>query len=123
MTIYYEGAKLTIEWSDDAKSSLEESEALVPPNKSACKRQLDALTKRLGDKGSLRSPDQFRNEDEQIYAIKTRCGLRAYGWFHTKRRGVFVISHYIFKTWKKMKKIDRDRATNNRVTYEAKDND
>jgi hypothetical protein len=60
----------------------------------------------------------MNNEDDGFYAIKARCGLRAYGWFHTHQRGVFVISHFIMKKHKKLKKRDKERMENNRKAYE-----
>ena len=70
----------------------------VPGNKDACPAQIVRLIKRLADFSRLHSRDQFVHEGNQIYAIKTRCGLRAYGWFDAYQgHAAFVISHYILK--------------------------
>ncbi len=116
MTILYEGTKLTIEVTKDALQSKHEISSQV--NNTACLTQLWKLTQRLADTGRLSSPDQFRHEGEQIYAIKARCGLRAYGWYHSQRRNVFVISHYILKKKEKLDPRDKQRAIKNRLTYE-----
>ena len=98
----YQGKRLRVELTDDAKESFIEATSYVPPNKDACTAQLIGLIRRLADFGRLRSPEQMNNEESGFYAIRARCGLRAYGWYHTKIRGVFVISHFIMKkknTW------------------------
>lgn len=117
--IYAKGARLTIEWTNDARATLPEAEAQVPGSKDACKAQLRALIKRLADVGKIFSQDQMRMEEDSIFAIKTRCGLRAYGWFHRQRRGVFVISHFIMKKKQKLNRGDLERAKKNRDQYEG----
>lgn len=116
--IFAKGVARTIEGTDDAQTTLAEAEAQVPGSKEGCKAQLYALIKRLADFGKLSSPDQMRLEGDQIFSIKTRCGIRAYGWWHRKRRGVFVISHFIMKKKDKLDPRDLDRAKQNRDRYE-----
>lgn len=115
-----QGASFTVEWTDSGEKTLADAEALVPSSHESCKAQLRVLIQRLADTGKLRSGDQFRHEGDHIYAIKTRCGLRAYGWFHRNRRGVFVISHCIMKKKNKLDPQDLDRAKQNRKLYEEK---
>jgi hypothetical protein len=99
-------------------TSFEAACAGVPGNKHACVDQLVRLTERLADFGTLHSLDQFRYEGDRIYAIKARCGLRAYGWFdHHQGRRVFVISHYILKRRDRFDARDRDRVLNQRLQY------
>jgi len=117
--IFAKGARLTIEWTDDAQATLPEVEAQVPGSKEACKAQLRALIQRLADVGKIFSQDQMRMEEDGIFAIKTRCGLRAYGWFHRRRRGVFVISHFIMKKTQKLNRGDLEWAKKNRDQYEG----
>lgn len=100
----------------DAEESLHEAEAGC---RESCRIQLYALIKRLADRGELRVPDQFVSEGNGIWAIKTRCGLRAYGWYHSRKRGVFVISHYINKKRQKMRRSDLERIERNRKSYET----
>lgn len=111
---FHSGTKLVIEFTDDAITSQMEAESHVPPNQAACKAQLRRLLQRLGDVGQLRSDDQWNTEADGFFAIKARCGLRAYGWFHRYRRGVFVVSHFIFKKRQKLDPADRVRAKGNR---------
>lgn len=118
MPILYQGLKLTIEATEDALWSKTEVVTQVPKNKAACLTQLWKLTQRLADTGKLNSPDQFRHEGDQIYAIKAKCGLRAYGWYHTQKRKIFVISHYVLKKQEKLDPRDKQRAINNRFIYE-----
>ena len=118
--IFSQGASLRIEWTDDGEESLKEAELQVPGSRDACKAQLRALIQRLAEIGKLRSGDQFRHEGDQIYAVKTRCGLRAYGWFHGNRRGVFVLSHFIMKKKDKLDPKDLNRAKEIRRLYEER---
>lgn len=116
--IFAKGAKLTIEGTEDARASLAEAEAQVPGSKEGCKAQLMALIQRLADIGKIFSPEQMRLEEDGIFALKARCGLRAYGWFHRQRRGVFVISHFVMKKAQKLDRRDLERARQNRNQYE-----
>ena len=123
MPIYYSGQKYTIEITEDGLSSRREAESCVPSNKKACIAQHIALIKRLADIGELKSPEQFRHEGEGVWAVKARCGLRAYGWYHGSRRGVFVISHFLLKKQQKLDRRDLDRAKRNREQYENSGDD
>lgn len=116
--VFAQGARLTIEWTEDAQTTLRQAESRVPGNHGACKAQMRALIKRLAETGKLRSPDHMRNEGDKIFAVKARCGLRAYGWYHRHRRGVFVISHFIMKKKDALDPQDLNRATRNRDSYE-----
>lgn len=115
--LFHSGAKLVIEFTDDANASLEEAESHVPPNQAACKAQLRRLLQRLGDVGRLQSPDQWNTEGDGFFAVKARCGLRGYGWFHKHRRGVFVVSHFILKKRQKLDPADMERAGKNREAF------
>ena len=74
--IFARGAQLTIEGTEDARASLVEAEAQVPGSKDGCKAQLRALIQRLADVGKIFSKDQMRLEEDGIFALKARCGLR-----------------------------------------------
>lgn len=117
--VFLQGAVLTIEFTDDAHTSLPQAEALVPGSKTACKTQLQVVIRKLANVGKIFSQDQMRLEEDGIFALKARCGLRAYGWYHRKRRGVFVISHFIMKKTQKLDRKDLDRAKENRDRYEG----
>jgi hypothetical protein len=114
--VFYQGAVRWIVHMPGAKESFDAACGLVPGNRDACPAQLVRLIQRLADIGRLNSPEQFVHEGDQIFAIKARCGLRAYGWFDTfKDRRVFVVSHYILKRRQKLDPadiviVDRNRA-------------
>ena len=118
MHVYYAGSHFKVMHTPDAKATQGEAEAHCTL---ACARQLDALIKRFADRGRLGSSDQFVNEGDKIWAIKTRCGLRAYGWYHTSQQGVFVISHYINKKRQKMLRADVERVNKNRKIFDPGD--
>lgn len=113
--LFYKGVTLEIVQTPDATECWKEVSANAPPN---CVAQLLRLAKRLADSGKLRSPDQFNNEDDGFWAIKANCGLRAYGWYHSSRRGVFVISHFILKKKQKLSPSDTERMRQNRRQYD-----
>jgi hypothetical protein len=120
---FHSGAKLVIELTTDALASLTEAESHVPDTHAACKAQLRRLLQRLAEIGTLKSPDQWNTEGNGFFAVKTRCGLRAYGWFHSSRRGVFVVSHFIYKQRQKLDPADIARAERNRQQlYESEKN-
>lgn len=102
-----------------AAASFDEACADVPGNRDACPAQLQRLTERLADFGKLHSREQFRHEGDQIYAIKARCGLRAYGWFGAHEgRAAFIISHYILKRRDQFSSRDRELVLTNRKQNE-----
>ena len=107
----YQGAEFLIELADDATDTWCEVQSTATPT---CQVQLRRLIERFAEKGDLQSRVQMRNEGDGIYAIKANCGLRAYGYYHKKRRKVFVISHFVHKKSNKMRPADRERAVKNR---------
>lgn len=106
---------MSIERTLDAKESWKEVSDRAPDQ---CVAQLVRLAQRLADFKKLHSPDQFNDEGDGFWAIKARCGLRAYGWFHSKKRGVFVISHFILKTKPKLLPEDKERMKRNRKKHD-----
>ena len=106
----YQGRHLCVELSDDARKTLPAMQTADV----ACQKQLQRLVERFADMGQLQSPDQIRHEGDGIWAIKARCGLRAYGYYDTHRRNLFVISHFVHKKKQKMDPKDHKRAVDNR---------
>lgn len=114
--LFYKGRTFEIRWAADAKESQATAYGHADEN---CIAQLNRMIERFADHGKLHSPEQMNNEGDGIYAIKARCGLRAYGWYHSSIRGVFVISHFICKKKQKLDSADLDRSNANRRTYES----
>lgn len=112
MHVFYRGACLTVLMTEAARSARAEAESRVPGNQRACVARVRALLQRLADRGRLRVPDEFRHEGDAIWAIRARCGLRAYGWFDRDRdeRRVFIIGHYVLKKQNQARKADLKRA-------------
>lgn len=72
--------------------------------------QMDSRLKYLSEKGRLRCPDYMNNEHDGFYAVKTRKGLRAYGWFEQcAGKKCFIISHFIFKKQQKLASEDKNK--------------
>ena len=68
----------------------------------------------LANEGRLRSPDYWNTEgklpdDKHFYAIKVDK-VRAYGWFSSRHKGVFFISHFAFKKGQKLAQEDTNRV-------------
>lgn len=112
---FYSGTKLTIELTSDGEESLVEAESHVPASNDGCKAQLRHLLKLFAETGRLRSGEQINSEGDGFFAIKTRCCLRAYGWYHRYRRSVFMVSHFICKKRQKLNPADIARANKNRT--------
>ncbi|MEW8341001.1 MAG: hypothetical protein AB2708_14205 [Candidatus Thiodiazotropha taylori] len=118
--IFHRGAYKHIIFTTNGAESLKTAEDHVPPNRKACIAQLRRLLKQLGDRGSLRSPDQCRNEGNDIYAIKANCGLRAYGWFdHDENTdtSLFVVGLCVLKKKQKMDQSDRNQVIREREQF------
>ena len=121
MEVFYRGVRLSILRMPGAAATFDDACAAVPGNREACPAQLVRLIKRLADFGKLHSRDQFRHEGNQIYAVKARCGLRAYGWFDSHEgRAAFVISHYILKKRDKFDPADGRVVEANRTAFKEK---
>lgn len=127
----YKGIKLVIRYCEEPPSdekyspaadqapwfppSLLEALAHFPPNKhGGLMAKLAARRKQLADEGRLRSPDYFNTEGElpngkHFFAIKADR-LRAYGWFSSRHKDVFFISHFAFKKGQKLDRKDSNRV-------------
>lgn len=92
MRIFHAGAIFSVEITDAALESLQGFEQ-EHSNLVACYTQMLTLLKRLGDTGRLSTG--FRNEWDGIWAVKARCGLRAYGSYFKGRR--FVVAYVEYK--------------------------
>jgi hypothetical protein len=71
----------------------------------------------LADMGSLRSPDHWNTEGtlpdgKHFYAMKVDK-IRAYGWFSSRHKGVFYISHYAYKKGAKLAEEDTRKICSN----------
>jgi hypothetical protein len=114
--VYYKGESLTIYITENGKQSIRN---LSETHRDQITKELartNALTKRLGDTGWLRSPDQFRNEGDKFYAIKGGT-VRFYGWFEPN--GAFVISHAISKRHDKLESSDKKKMMRNQTEFRS----
>jgi len=72
---------------------------------------------RLADGASLRNPDRFNTEGElpdgkHFFAVKVGQ-IRAYGWYSTKYKRAFIVSHFVFKKKQKLDAADIRRVHTN----------
>lgn len=105
----------TVWLTDDAATTLAEAESLVPPNKAACKAQLRRVLERLANHHQVRNDDLFCFEEDGIFAVKARCGLRGYGWFQEyDGESAFIVAKFIMKKKQKADPQDLESAKRSR---------
>lgn len=117
MLLHHPGKSFAIVYLDATEATRDAAEALVPPNLRACIAQVDRVLLRLAEHGAVRDERLFRHEEDQIYAAKGRCGLRAYGffWHETPFGRAFIVSNYAMKKQDKAKPADLQRAKDARA--------
>ena len=112
---------MVVHTTSAGRDALGQAIALVPGSKKGCVAQMKGLIARLADFGYLRSPDQWNAEGNGLYAVKARCGLRAYGWFASESSGkVFVIGHATLKKNQKADPQDLQKTQDEREQYLAR---
>ena len=132
----HRGKKLTIRYCEAPPPGVESS-GWVPSSWStamqnfpASKRdgvaaKMKARRDRLAGGEQLRSPDHWNTEaklpdGKHFYAIKAGK-LRAYGWYSSRHRGVFYISHFAYKRGQKLAAEDTSQVIANwRMIEETK---
>lgn len=116
------GARIVIQHAEDEheKNFFEVLDAAFAKDEQ--KRKIAAKTmamlKRLADGGQLRNPDQMNTESnlpdgKKYFAIKPHKHVRVYGWFSSKHKGTFFISHFSYKNAKKLSAEDDNRVIQN----------
>ncbi len=109
----YEGEKYTIEWyySKNGESQpLEFFEGLPAIEQ----QRLFYIVKRLGDFGFVSDKTKFRNEGDDIYAMKPQPN-RFLSFFYDGNK--IIITNAFTKKAQKLRKQDKDRAINARADY------
>lgn len=113
----FQGLKLRIEYCDGCRASLDEALAAFGQvkHRDQARAKIRALLERLGNTGTLRTPKSFNTEAAlpgnagHFYAVKHH-ELHAYGWFSQKHPATFIVSHYTYKNWKKLRDADTERV-------------
>lgn len=120
MEVFSRGSHRQIIFLPETGSTLEESLARVPEKRrQSCQAQLFSVLEFLANRQEILNKDKFRNEGDGIYAVKTSCGIRGYGWFQQLEsgEGAFVISHFILKQTQKLNVRDLLRAKEARANF------
>jgi hypothetical protein len=124
----YVGARCTIRDCEEPGAG-DDPQGWVPPSwtealehipvskRDGIRAKMTARRQVLADKGQLRSPDYWNTEGDlpngkKFYAIKADK-IRAYGWFSSRHKGVFYISHFAFKKGPKLAAADTRRVVEN----------
>lgn len=111
--IAYKGEKYTIEWYYTAKGDsqpLEFFEELPAVEQ----QKLFHIIKRLGDFGFVSDTTKFRNEGDDVYAMKPQPS-RFLSFFYEGSK--IIITNAFTKKAQKLKKQDKERAINARADY------
>ncbi len=111
--IAYEGEKYTIEWYYNQKGESQSLEFFE--NLTAVEQQkLFHIIKRLGDFGFVSDKTKFRNEGDDIYAMKPQPN-RFLSFFYNGNK--IIITNAFIKKTQKLKTQDKERAITARVDY------
>lgn len=109
----YEGEKYTIEWyySEKGESQpLDFFEGLPAIEQ----QKMFHIVKRLGDFGFVSDKTKFRNEGDDIYAMKPQPN-RFLSFFYEDNK--IIITNAFTKKAQKLRKQDKQRAINARTDY------
>lgn len=111
--IAYKGEKFTIEWYYSEKGESQPLEFFDDLN-AVEQQKLFHIIKRLGDFGFVSDKTKFRNEGDEIYAMKPQPSRFLSFFFEGSK--VIITSAFIKKA-QKLKKQDKDRAIAARADY------
>lgn len=112
-----------IHFMDGAKDSLHQAASDIPGDAKVAIAGISRLIERLAEGIQLHSPEQFRKEaglpnGRPFFAVRTRNGLRCYGWYSVKTPGTFVVSHFRYKKRGPLAKKDTQLVVSNFRRYE-----
>ena len=111
--IAYKGEKFTIEWYYSEKGESQPLEFFDDLN-AVEQQKLFHIIKRIGDFGFVSDKTKFRNEGDEIYAMKPQPSRFLSFFFEGSK--VIITSAFIKKA-QKLKKQDKDRAIAARADY------
>lgn len=119
MILIARGIVLSVMACPEAMETLDEALTHVDPRKQVSgKAKMLALCAQLADSGNLRMPEAFNKEarlpdGSNFFAVKTNKSfrLRAYGWYSSRHKATFIISHFAFKKGEKLDDRDTSRVT------------
>ncbi len=124
----YVGRRCTVRYCEQP-AARDDRDRWVPPSwaeaigriqaskRDGIRAKMTARRTLLAENGRLRSPDHWNTEGDlpngkKFYAMKADK-VRAYGWFSSKHKGVFYISHFAFKKGQKLAAADTHRVVEN----------
>lgn len=111
--IAYKGEKFTIEWYYSEKGESQPLEFFDDLN-AVEQQKLFHIIKRLGDFGFVSDKTKFRNEGDEIYAMKPQPSRFLSFFFEGSK---VIITSAFTKKAQKLKKQDKDRAIAARADY------
>lgn len=126
--IEYVGARCTIRYCEQPAAG-EDPMTWIPPSwtealghvqankRDGITAKMVARRQLLADQGQLRSPDHWNTEgnlpDGKRFSAIKADRIRAYGWFSSRYKGIFYISHFAFKQGQKLALSDTNRVIDN----------
>ena len=114
--VAYKGERFTIEWyfSEDGESQpLDFFNALSPIEQ----QKFFYLAKRMGDFGFISDKTKFRNEGDDIFALKPQPNR--FLSFFVKDKKIIITNAFVKKS-QKLKRQDKERAVNARADYQKR---
>ena len=111
--IAYKGEKYIIEWYFTAKGDSQPLQ-FFEDLPAVEQQRLFHIIKRLGDFGFVSDTTKFRNEGDEIYAMKPQPS-RFLSFFYQGDK--IIITNAFTKKAQKLRKQDKDRAINARADY------
>lgn len=110
-TLYRKFSKFSIFFTEDAIETLKSHSDNQERKHQSCLASLLSRLEQYGNTGELHTPDQLNSEGYGFWAIKARCGLRAYFWFQGK--GTIIVSHFKLKKSDKLEDADKKKMEKN----------
>ena len=93
----------------------------VRKKRSADWPQIVAIMRKLAKSGFIRNEEQYKHEFDDVYAIKSRRGIRALGFLQSdatkKAKPVFVVVSWFQKQRKSLSRQEVARVTNRRREF------
>ncbi|QOD81641.1 hypothetical protein [Chromobacterium haemolyticum] len=115
--VFYTGSRYVIVFTDRAVETFGQLNDQSLSHKKALVHWAERV-RRFADGVDLHAPNQINQEDDGFFAIKSNSmSLRAYCWYCSVHRKNVVVSHFIAKKTKKLRKADKDTMNDEKRNY------
>lgn len=111
--IIYQGERFTIEWYYDLNGKSIARDYFMELSFER-KKKFDYLIRRMGDAGKIQNEEQFKNEEDQIYAFKPKPDRFLCFFFIGSK---IIVTNAFEKKAQKLPPQEKDRALRYRKDY------